>query len=530
VPEQKTGPEESAKNLQAKLAAACEEAEAAGLGPAMPLSLPIALRLAATTSLDIAQAREVVNAAEAAAFKTNVVLLPDFNIGSALNMHNGNIQKTEGNIEKVNRSSLFVGGGPSISFNVADATYLRLAARQVVTATTAGLQRVSNETLLAVAEAYFAVLRQRRRLARVNETLDFLLSSQPSDNRAGAKGLYPLVLEFFEAGGPEAVRSELVRVRVEVLARQEERVGIVQDFRVASAELARLLRLDPAVTLWPVEDFRQPIALPGEAWLSQPVVDLAGIALQNRPDIAENQALVNAALERVRNARYRPWLPNLVTTYNWGTFGGGPDQNLLITTTGGKTTVTAIGGLPGGPGSFGPAELKHFNTRADFDVSLVWKFQNLGFGNLADVRAVQAQYRQLEFRRLQVVDLVITQVTQAFDQVLGWRHRIDVSGATLFDAEGRPRGPVFESLRLSFDKVRAVPGTRTLEVLDSIRGLNSLLDSYGTAITDYERARFRLIYALGLPAQGLWDPQAMPHPPSKEAKGKKDDSPYEATR
>jgi hypothetical protein len=65
---------------------------------------------------------------------------------------------------------------------------------------------------------------------------------------------------------------------------------------------------------------------------------------------------------------------------------------------------------------------------------------------------------------------------------------------------------------LIFDKVRAVPTTRTLEVLDSIRSLNSLLDTYGNALTDYERARFRLIFVLGMPAQGLWDPQAMPQP------------------
>jgi outer membrane protein TolC len=492
---------------------ASDEAIASGVGPAMAISLPIALRLAQTTNLEIAQAREVLVQANAALDQANVTALPTINLGSAYNTHDGNIQKTEGNIEKVNRTSLFAGLGPSLNVSLADAIFLPLAARQVVASTRAGVERINNETLLLVAEAYFAVLRQRRRLARVAETLDFLLSARPTANRSGSKGLYPLVQEFLAAGGPEALRAELERVRVEVLSRQEERAGILQDYRVASAELARLLRLDPALPLWPVEDFRRALRLPGENWESQSVEELAALALANRPEIAENQALVQAALARLRNARYRPMLPNLLVNYSWGGFGGGPDQNLLVTTSGGKTTVTAIGGLPGQPGSFGPGrEIKHFNTRADFDASLLWRLNNLGFGNLSEIRQRQSQYRQQEFRRLQAQDQVVAQVVQAYELVRGWRERIDITASSLFDSQGRTRGPVFESLRLNFDRIRNVPNSRPLEVLDSIRALSSLLDAYGNALTDYERARFRLIFALGVPTQGLWDPQTMPQP------------------
>jgi outer membrane protein TolC len=327
------------------------------------------------------------------------------------------------------------------------------------------------------------------------------------------------VQEFLEAGGPEALRAELERVKVEVLGRQEERIGIIQDYRVASTDLARLLRLDPAVPLWPVEDFRKPLGLPGEEWVSRPVEELAALALRNRPEIAENQSLVRAALARLQNSRYRPLLPNLVVNYNWGDFGGGPDQNLLVTTTGGKTTVTAIGGLPGQPGSFGPGrEIKHFSTRGDYDASLVWRLNNLGFGNLAEIRQRQSQYRQVEFRRMQVQDQVVAQVVQALEQVRGWHERVDITSTALFDANGRARGPVFQSLRLNFDRIRNVPGVRPLEVLDSIRGLSTLLEAYGNAVTDYERSRFRLNFAVGMPGQGLGDPQALAGPDAPSAK------------
>ena len=81
-------------------------------------------------------------------------------------------------------------------------------------------------------------------------------------------------------------------------------------------------------------------------------------------------------------------------------------------------------------------------------------------------------------------------------------------------SEGRPAGPVFTSLSLNF--FRIVRGdTRPLEVLDSIRGLNDLIETYGNDLTDFERARFRLLVALGMPAQALLDPRLMPQPPAK---------------
>ena len=58
-----------------------------------------------------------------------------------------------------------------------------------------------------------------------------------------------------KAGLAEALKAEVYRVQVEVLRRQEERTAAQQEFRVATAELARLLRLDPATPLWPIEDF-----------------------------------------------------------------------------------------------------------------------------------------------------------------------------------------------------------------------------------------------------------------------------------
>jgi len=59
-------------------------------------------------------------------------------------------------------------------------------------------------------------------------------------------------------------------------------------------------------------------------------------------------------------------------------------------------------------------------------------------------------------------------------------------------------GAVFQSIRLNFERIRNVPGTRPLEVVDSIRGLNDLLEAYAQAVTEYERSVFRMWTVLGL--------------------------------
>lgn len=469
-------------------------------GPPVPITLPGALQLAAASNLDIAQAREVVPQARAALLRAQALALPNFTIGSTYAHHEGTIQKTEGNIIFANKDSLFVGGGPSLAFQTTDALFGPHVARGLVEAVRAGAQRVNNDTLLAVAEAYFNVQRARRRLTRVDDVLDFLTSEQPSPFRAGLKGLLPLVRDFVEVGGKDALASDLARVQVEVLRRREERVAAVQDFRQASAELARLLRLDPAVPLLPAEDIRVAMLLPGQGWMDRPLDELVAFALAGRPELAENQALVQAALARVRQAKWRPLLPNVGLNYNWGDFGGGPDLNPPIIlpplTKGGPVRVVT---QPG----FGPSgRILHFAPRTDFDATLNWRLIGMGVGNHAEVKEQEALYRQAQYRRLAAYDRVTTQVVQAREGVQDWRERLGITRSALFTPTAEPAGPVFQSLRLNFDRIRGGEG-RPLEVLDAIRGLNDLLESYGQATTDYERAQFRLLFALGLPLQGV---------------------------
>jgi outer membrane protein TolC len=454
----------------------------------VPINLPAALRLALTANLDIAQAREAMNQARARQLRGDVLALPNFNLGSIYTFHEGNIAKTEGNIEKVNKDALFVGGGPSLALQTTEAIFGALALQRLTRASEAGLRRVQNDTVLTVAEAYLNILRARRRVARANETLEHLLSDQLSPLRANSKGFAPLLEDFVRRGAREAFPADLERARVEILRRRDELESARDEFRLATAELARLVRLDPTLPLQPIEDFRIPLPIPAEAWGNRPLEQLVEIALANRPELAENRALAAAAVERVRAAKCRPLLPTAVLNYSWGDFGGGPD--LLKS------------------GGFGPSgQLRHFNTRTDFDASLFWRLDNLGFGNRAELREQEALHRAQTFRLLQVTDRVVTQVVQAQELYQSWRERLNLARAALFNETGEPTGPAFRSLRLNFDRIRLGEG-RPLEVLDSIRGLSDALDAYGQALTEYERAQVRLLIALGFPPERWFDPMA----------------------
>ncbi len=97
--------------------------------------------------------------------------------------------------------------------------------------------------------------------------------------------------------------------------------------------------------------------------------------------------------------------------YNWGDFGGGPDLNPPVN---GKT-------VPG----FGPSgRINHFAPRTDFDASLVWRLDNLGFGNRAEVRERSALERQALLRQLQAIDRILAQVVQSQEAVQAWRQRV----------------------------------------------------------------------------------------------------------
>ncbi|MFO0876773.1 MAG: TolC family protein [Gemmataceae bacterium] len=468
----------------------------APLATAVPVSLVDVLKVATIANLDIAQANLVIERARASYLQAASSFLPNLNVGATYTGHEGTIQRTEGTVVEVNRDSLFVGGGALMTVNFSDALYALPEARQRLEATLSGQVRITNDTLLQVANAYFNVLRARRQLARLDETLDFLTSEKESDLRGGSKGLLPLIKAFVQAGN--ALPSDQARVEADVVRRLAERARAAQDVRVASAELARLLHMNATIFLLPCEDFRWPLELPGKPWYSQPIDTLVYEGLRNRPELAENQALVQAAFLRYQRSKYRPLVPNLVVNYSYGGFGGGPEA-VGRTATG--STILGQSGV-----------IADFDSRSDLEVGLVWRLQGMGVGNAAQIWDNRVRLESRQVQQLYLHDLVVSQVVQAAEQIQRGAERVDICRAGLFDEKNKPDGAIYRSLRLNFLRIKGGQGL-PLEVLDSTRRLSDVLDQYANALTDYDQARFRLLIALGMRPQAIIEPRMMPLPP-----------------
>src|SRR5262249_19603870 len=161
------------------------------------------------------------------------------------------------------------------------ALFAPLAERQVVRARQAALQTARNDSLVAVAEAYFNVQQARGELAGAIDA-----ARRTEDVVRRTEGL---------AARGEGILADVdvVRARTEFARRDQALDTARERWRVASAELVRVLRLDPSALVQPLETPHLRVTLVA---LDKSVDDLIPIALTYRPELATQQALVQATL------------------------------------------------------------------------------------------------------------------------------------------------------------------------------------------------------------------------------------------
>ncbi len=433
-----------------------------GLDRPYPINLPAALELAQVEPLDIAVATQRWQAAGARLQQANRQWLPTIYLGWDYARHDGQLQDVGGAVFGTSKSSMMLGAGPSLVFSLSDAVLAPLAARQDVRARSAGIQVAQNDSLLAVAEGYFTVQQARGELAGALEALG---RGEELVRRAEklAKGLVPPV--------------EAARARTELARRRQALAAAREKWKTASAELARLLRLEPAVLVDPMEAPQMQITLIDEHYT---VDDLIPMALTYRPELAAQQALVQATLERLRQERLRPLLPSVLLR--------------------GNATNPAAGLSTGYFGGGKNDDLSQFSARNSFDVQVLWELQNLGLNNLAKMNERRAENRLalLELFRLQ--DRIAAEVVQAHAQAQAAAARIVEAEAglkdALFSVDKNFEG-LTQTKRVGENVILLV--IRPQEAVASLQALvQAYLDFYG-AVADFNRAQFRLYRALGNP-------------------------------
>jgi outer membrane protein TolC len=433
----------------------------------MPINLATALRLADAQALDIATASERARVALGQLQQANALWLPTITFGGDYARHDGRIQNADGTIVDVSRSNLMVGAGSGIGaaavFSPVDAIFAPLAARQNLQARQAEVQAATNDTLVAVTDSYFTVVQARGELAgaedatRRNEELVRRVSKL-------APGLVPPL--------------ETLRAETELARRRQAELFSRERWRVASAELMRILRLDPAAQVEPLEPAHLHIAVVD---LNRPVDDLVLVALTYRPELASRQALVQATLATLRQERLRPLIPSVLLR-GWST----P-----------VTGTLAVGAFGGGPnGSIGD-----FGARGDLDLQILWQLDNLGFGNRGRINQREAEHRLAMLELLRLQDRIAAEVAQTYAQAQLATQRIGFAerGVSLaLDSYLKNLEGLGQTRRVG-EFIQTV--VRPQEVVAAVQALAQAYADYYGAIGDANRAQFRLYRAIGQPGQ-----------------------------
>jgi outer membrane protein TolC len=449
----------------------------------LPINLPTALQLMHVRSVDVAIAAERIGVAAAVLEQAQVLWLPTITLGGDYNRHDGKVQDIQGNVFNDNRSSGMIGLGTGIGqsaiLNVNEAIFAPLAARQQLAARQADLQAASNDTLLAVSEAYFNVQQARGDLAGAIEatrrTQELLQRT-----RQLAPGIVP--------------ELEVDRAETE-LARREQAESLARErWKVASAELMRILWLDRTAVVEPVEPPHLRVDLVD---LRKSVDDLVVAGLTSRPELASQQAQVQATLTLLRQEKLRPLIPSVLLrgfstpvtgTLAAGYFGGGQNS------------------------SFG-----HGGMRSDFDLQVLWQLDNLGFGNKARIRQRKAENSLAVLQLFRLQDRIAAEVAQAHAQVQQAVRRVGIAERGVRSARASA-----EKNLAALGQTKGVGGAvqllvRPQEAVASVQALAQAYSDYYAAVADSNRAQFRLYRAVGGPAQGLSHEAAVQPPPAAAA-------------
>jgi outer membrane protein TolC len=428
-----------------------------------PINLPTALQLAGSNPLDVAAASERLKLAAAQLREAKSLWLPTIQFGVDYFRHDGPIQAVGGDVSDVSKGAFFAGAGPNVIVAVTDAIYSPLAAKQVMRSRQFDIQAASNDSMLQVAEAYMTVQQARGELAGAIE------ATRRTEDLAGRteKLAQDLVPEL-----------EVVRVKTELARRQQNELTAREHWRLASADLLRVLRLDPAAQVEPMEPPQLRINL---VPIDQTVDSLIEIALTHRPELCSQQALVQATLKRLKQEHMRPLLPSLLVRG-------------AATNPAGPLGTGVFGGGPGGT-------MSNYGIRNDIDFQLVWQLNGLGFGNRArvDERKAENQLAMIELFRTQ--DRIAAETNRAFAQAQLAAQRVDLAERGLklaiesADANLLAIGQTKRAGNINLTVVRPA------EAVASVQALGQAYADFFAAVADSNRAQFRLYHAIGQPAQ-----------------------------
>jgi outer membrane protein TolC len=430
-----------------------------------PINLATALRLSDARPLIVAAAQASVWVAEAQLTRAKVLWIPQLNVGGDYIRHDGGGPDFNKGILTAPSVNFFYGGaGLWQIVALTDVVFEPLAARQSLNSRQFDIQTAKNDALLMTADAYFRVHQYRGMYAGALYAVE--------------RG-HDLVDRISRLSADLVPRVEIDRARNMVADLEQQVTSAREAWRVHSADLTQVLRLDPRAVVVPLEPDHLQLTLIDAA---RPLDDLIPVGLTNRPELASHQAIVKAVAERIRREKGRMLLPSLL-------INGFQTPDELI--------QAGIFGI--GPNN----KLNQFSGRDDVSLQVMWQLDGLGIGNLARIKEQRGEQSRAIIDLFKTQDMVAADVTRT-------QARLQSAAARVVQAERGLRASViafngnYEGLQQTtrFGDVLVLV-FRPQEVVYALQRLKASFDQYFTTVAEYNRAQFQVFHALGYPAREI---------------------------
>jgi outer membrane protein TolC len=401
-------------------------------GLKLQIDLPTALAFAGARNLDVLEAK--ARAAEAVAMQDEAIgKLAPTGYGSGLFFGQRTSGQTQGYFTDLGRSfdRTNAAGGAELSLNPAQAIFATLAAHRSADAATKQGSEVRQEALAAAADGYFALLETRAEVQIAQQALEASRELQrlAESRESLGRGLKVDVLRAVAQAATDQIR----------LSQAGERM------RNASVQLALILKLDPKVTLVPIDAAIRQRSLVEP---SRQLDDLLRQAFLSRPALRAESDRVEAAA----NNRTAEWAsavaPSIYSNFQANSVGDIGSHQFSVGSIGLRISLA----------SFGAAN------------------------------AANAQLTEERIRGERLKQQVEAEVITSRDRVQTAAEEVGAAREGLKAAE--------RALEIGQTRFRAGAGIE-LEVLDSDVALTEARYDVVAAIAGYNVAQVRLLQALG---------------------------------
>jgi outer membrane protein TolC len=413
----------------------------------LEIDLPTAVRLADERNLDVAIFLARIEATNARLTQARLTAVPSIRVGTTEDRHEGTIQETSGNVVDIDRAARFRGATAGLSFDIADAIFRPLVARQSRSAVLAASEANRQQVLMQVASAYVGLV-----LARTEVEVFGRAQERAQD-------LAALTADYAESG--EGLPADAEMAAVQPVLWEQRRAAAEARVIAANAELVRLLHLDTQVELAPRET--EPPAVDIFSG-SEDLAELVARAQDGRPENEQAEALVAAAEGDLTAERYGWFVPSVSLSMSAGEFGGGPGSSILNT-----------------------------DDRRDRSLTLYWQLDGLGFGQRARIEERRAQLQELTLQREKLRDAIAAEVRDSHARIVSLKRQIDLGDTAVTHAQR-----AYELNRTRIYDQQGLP----LEALQAMQTLASAELGALEARAALAVAQLRLHTALGNPLVG----------------------------